>query len=292
MKIEPRINTNSIILAKAGIKTNVNSVNPCLPREMPLRLSHWGKSVSKENCVNLRLAFSLMELLVVIVIIASLVTLAIPAIKMMQKSFDSTGAEGMISAALATARTIAMSHQQYAGVRFQKARDPNNALKANQYMIFIIYEEPGKMGGLTDAFRAIEGYKPIKLPENTGVMDMEKVKLDANIDDDVKLSYAAAFSIIFSPAGKLVIHAVQTRNKDGKPGTDNGSEDDIFNTQTNVDNGIAMFIQDSKHEQGRNKFVIYDCEKFSKLDFNKRYTEYLKDLKELYVNPYTGEIIK
>src|SRR4030043_528748 len=70
--------------------------------------------------------FSLIEMLVVIGIVAILVALSIPAINVMQRSFNSTGAESMISAALATARTLAISKGQYAGVRFQKAYDVNN----------------------------------------------------------------------------------------------------------------------------------------------------------------------
>ena len=246
-----------------------------------------------------------MELLVVITIVASLVALAIPAINAMQKSFNSTGAEGMVSAALATARTLAISNHRYAGVRFQKAGDPNNASKADQYMIFIINDED--MGTLTDAFRAIEGYKPIKLPENIGVMDMKlgvgstDITSDGQINDRKKLIDTTAFSIIFSPAGKLVIHDVQTRNKDGKDYNDTpGSKDDVFNIKTNVNNGIGMFIQDDDEtptpdgldkEQSRNKFVIYDCGRFSKLDANKRHSGYLKDLKFIYINAYTGELI-
>ena len=184
---------------------------------------------------NQKAAFSMVEMLVVLGIIAVLVALAIPAISTMQKSYNSTGTESMIGSALATARTLAISHQQYAGVRFQKAGEPNNVRKADQYMIFIIYEEPKKMSNLTDAFRAVDGYKPMKLPENIGIMDMTNINLDANINDDTKLSDATTFSIIFSPAGKLVKHLVQTRNKDGVTGvTGNSSKDDVFNTENNI----------------------------------------------------------
>jgi prepilin-type N-terminal cleavage/methylation domain-containing protein len=233
--------------------------------------------------------FSIIELLVVITIIASLVALAIPAINAMQKSFNSTGAEGMIGAALATARTLAISNQRYAGVRFQKAwKSTDDAAKANQYMIFIIYDED--MSILSDEFRAVEGYKPVKLPENTGVMDMEEIVSDVNIDSNAKLLDATRFSIMFSPAGKLVIHDVQTRNKDGA--ADDSSNDDVINTQTNVNNGVGMFVQDSAHKQSRNKFVIYDRNKFNDVGSGERYTRYLKNLSFVYVNAYTGELIK
>ena len=131
-------------------------------------------------------AFSIVELLVVIVIIASLVGLAVPAIDMMQQSYNSTGSENMISAALATARTIAMNRQRYAGIRFQKAYNPeypDDPLKQDQYMVPIVYEYNKSKTNLTVWFHAIEGQKPIKLPENIGIMDMTYINGNANIDD-------------------------------------------------------------------------------------------------------------
>jgi len=268
-------------------------------------------------------AFSLIEMLVVLAIIAMLVVLAIPGINAMQKSFNSTGAEGMISAALSTARTLAMSHQQYAGVRFQKAGDPNNALKADQYMIFIIYEEPAKIT-IVDGFRAVEGYKPIKLPENIGVVDkmvrtnngtsevaarcenaneMELIEndLDASILNRT-ITDTSAFSIVFSSAGKLVIHDVRTRNKNGdyRPTTPVLSGyDDVFNSPENITvNNTGQFVQDDyAHfglggEKSRREFYIYDKEKFEKMTTSSQRMAYLNGLKPVYVNPYTGELIK
>jgi prepilin-type N-terminal cleavage/methylation domain-containing protein len=190
----------------------------------------------KRNLKN-NAAFSLVEMLVVVGIIAVLIGLTIPAINALQKSYDSTGAESMISAALSTARTLAISNHNYAGVRFQKAynSDPN---KADQYMIFIVYEESKNMGNLTDAFRAIEGYKPVKLPANIGVMDMKlgdkaNIVSDVNINETKELIDTTTFSIVFSPAGKLVINDVQTRNKDGQP-SGTGSNDMVFNTLAKI----------------------------------------------------------
>ncbi|MGD0785791.1 MAG: prepilin-type N-terminal cleavage/methylation domain-containing protein [Sedimentisphaerales bacterium] len=254
-------------------------------------------------------AFSLVEMLVVVGIIAVLVGFTIPAINALQKSYDSTGADSMISAALATARTLAISNHNYAGVRFQKAwkstDDPN---KADQYMIFIIYTEPKKMGNLTDAFRAIEGYKPVKLPANIGVMDMKlgcssdaAINLDSLINEAKELIDTTSFSIVFSPAGKLVICDVQTRNKDGKNYNDNSSTDNVFNIAANVNNDTALFIQDDPEsntpdgldkEKSRNKFVIYDRQRFNTIATSQRYSRYLKDLQYVFVNPYTGQLIE
>jgi len=261
------------------------------------------KSVIKKSK---HFGFSLVELLVVLGIIAALAAIAIPSIKAMQKSFDSTGAESMISTALSAARTIAISQQRYAGVRFQKAyvADGNEIPNADQYMIFIINNEDNTTLG--DRFIAVEGYKPIKLPANSGVMDLKvgkagvDITADSMINNNDALTDTTTFSIIFSPAGKLVVHDVQTRNKDGKTDSSNDSDDMIFNTEDNARAGKSLFMQDYTtrtgglgKEQSKKRFVIYNCEKFKKIDADKRYDDYLKSLtsKMRTLNPYTGEIV-
>lgn len=246
-------------------------------------------------------AFSIIELLVVIVIIASLIGLAIPAIDMIQQSYNSTGSEQLISSALATARTIAMNNQRYAGIRFQKAAHiTDDVLEQNQYMIFIVHDR--EKTGLVDGFCTIEGYKPVKLPENIGAIDMTYINRDTDIDDEVELIDATAFSIIFSPSGKLIVHDVRVRNKDGKsmPANLDESNDDIFNSDDNIiDNKTGMFIQDDyfsyrlEQESSRNSFVIYDRRTFATyFDNFDAYSEYLENLETIYINAYTGAIIE
>jgi hypothetical protein len=208
----------------------------------------------------------------------------------------------MIGAALSTARTLAIKNGHYAGVRFQKAGDPNNALKADQYMIFIIFDSNKKTNWVC-GFLAVEGYKPIKLPENINVIDKirrrertsqvcgdpfhEDPLAETDLGDDIAVNIAdtSTFSILFSPAGKLVIHEVRCGNK--------STNDEMFN-----DPPTGMFLEDDHDslgigvENSRREFYIYDKEKFEKMTTSSQRMAYLNGLKPVYVNPYTGELIK
>jgi len=166
--------------------------------------------------------------------------------------------------------------------------------------------------GLSPGFRAVEGLKPIKLPDSVGVMDLRYrtnpdpiYSGDAPIDDDTKvdepreLRDTTTFSIVFSPSGKLIMRNVRVRNKHGHPDTAANtfiSNDNVFNKKVQVDTGISMFYQDDYAElglgaeSGRNRFVIYDKIRFDKLNATERFS-YLSSLELVYINPYTGRII-
>lgn len=208
---------------------------------------------------------TLPEMVVVIAIIALLVGVGLPAVRMVQSSFESgSSAKSVISTALATARALAAKENHYVGVRFQTAynpdaADPLNPLTAPQYMIFIVHDSQIRANG----FRVIEGTKPIKLPDSIRVKS----------PDDT------TFSIVFSPSGKLIIHNVRVMNKDGV--MDDSSEDDVFNTWekiTHTGNPRGMFVQDSGDRLSRNSFVLYDKIQTDKLEI-------------VYINPHTGTII-
>ncbi|MFZ0033669.1 MAG: hypothetical protein WAK60_01600 [Sedimentisphaerales bacterium] len=249
--------------------------------------------------------FTLMEEAIVVAVISLLVVLGIPAVRVLIHSFETEGGtKSMISAALASARAIAAKEQRYAGIRFQHTYykdDPaNSPLKAPQYMIFIVYDFDNTK--LADGFRAVEGLQPIKLPDSAGVMEV--VNSNGEIDDTPNgelLIDKTTFSIIFSPSGKLIIHPVQTRNRNGES-SGTASKDDIFNTWDSITDSTAphgMFLQDygttssdyPRKESSRNSFIIYDRTIFEKLNPNSRYGDYLKDLQVIYINPYTGTMI-
>jgi Tfp pilus assembly protein PilE len=260
---------------------------------------------------------TLVEQTAVIAAIALLVSLSIPAVRSFLGSLEiQGGAKAMISAALSSARAIAAREQRYAGVRFQQKYQPDD--KGCQYMIFIV-QDPNV---LAYGFRAVEGIEPIKLPGNIGVMDLrirtnhgsssndaensedESIDNDIKIDGPEELRDTTAFSLIFSPSGKLVIHDVRVRNRDGiyRPTTipPKDSKDDVFNSEDNIKNyNVGMFIQDDYahlglgQEPSRSRFIIYDKTVFEKVDKDRRYSDYLKDLKDsmIYISPYTGTII-
>ena len=248
---------------------------------------------------------TLTEMTVVVAIVAMLVVFGLPAIRALLSSFETQGGtKAMISAALASARAIAAKERHYAGIRFQNRYREDN--KGCQYMIFIIHDPDPHGTDLANGFRAVKGINPIKLPDNVGVMDLklgstaQDIDSYDEIDDDWELTDTTTFSIVFSPSGKLVIHDVQVRNKDGKPKGNNSSEDDIFNTRsnvTNLSNPVGMFIQDDydflglTKEPSRNEFIIYDRADFDKLNRNRRYDDYLRHLEVIHINPYTGTMI-
>jgi len=262
-------------------------------------------------------------MVVVVATIALLVGLGLPAVRVLLNSFESrSGGRSMISAALSTARAIAAREQRYAGIRFQQD------LAGNQYMVFIVHDF--ERTGLNPGFRAVEGLKPIKLPNSLGVTDLmvrinhgthwtdaedlREQPLSVNYLDDANprnfgpdrrnrfITDTSSFSIVFSPSGKLIMRDVRVRNRDGIYQPNNGasgkvSMDGIFNSPENITNyGMGMFIQDDYAELGlgaelgRNRFVIYDKIRFDKLAPMERFN-YLSSLELIYINPYTGTII-
>lgn len=128
---------------------------------------------------------------------------------------------------------------------------------------------------------------------------------------DRTLTDISAFSIVFSPAGKLITHDIRIRNRHGKwrpPDTvitviagkaPKGSTDTVFNSFINmIDKDTGQFVQDDYAQNGlggeksRREFYIYDCEKFQKMtDKTQRYN-YLNSLKPQFINHYSGELIK
>jgi len=274
------------------------------------------------------IGLTLIETTLVVATMALLVGLALPAVKALVHSFQTeSGVRSMIGAALNSARTMAVSRQRYVGVRFQKrctSNDPLDPLKglldAPQYMIFIMHDP--QHTNLDNGFRAIEGLEPIKLPDLIGVLDLSPGDL-ARVSGKLAggLSGATTFSIIFAPSGRLIVHDVRIRNRDGvyqprnDPASTKVSYDDVFNSVDNIclyKEGI--FIQDDYslvnpsrdgielglgEEPSVTNFVIYDAALVRTLygahtgpdpDL-ANYLNTLRTQKSIHVSSYTGQLI-
>ncbi len=266
---------------------------------------------------------TLVEMTVAIAIIAAMAVLAVPAVKQLNKSMGSPAeSRAVIASALSRARNMAISNRKYVGVRFQIAgavdfgsltREQKAAAlgKANQYMVFIEKDENKSAYW----FKAMEGTRPIKLPDNTLVIDTkyrsqtgdaEKADYisfnDTSDDSEVEnnLCDIMTFSIIFSPAGKMVMQQVRIRNKDHLT-NNNNSYDEVFNTLINVQDGAAAFLQDDYPELGyglgqeysSREFWIAERDRFGKeLKNGTAYSGYLEnDVPRVSVNGYTGELL-
>ncbi len=266
---------------------------------------------------------TLIEMTVVIAVIVLLVGLGLPAVRAFFSAFESEGAaKSMISAALTSARAIAAKNQRYAGIRFQ------TDLHGRQYMVLVI-QEPDMLAW---GFCAAKGAKPVKLPESIGVTDFtivtsrntvnpinsQEIRLDdpalggdGLINEPFEVIDTTTFSIVFSPSGKLVVHGVQVRNRDGyvDSASNRGiSSDDIFNKKAQVDAGIGMFYQDDYFgaswsmysnlglgpEPSRKSFVVYKKDKFEQAyEKGSAWSDYLVMLTNeiAYVSPHTGTLI-
>jgi prepilin-type N-terminal cleavage/methylation domain-containing protein len=227
-------------------------------------------------------AMTLTELLVVMAVMVILLAIATPVAKKLSQSLgNSAGAYSIIDAALTSARSIAVREGHYAGVRFQQ--DSNG----KQYLVFIINDPAAT--SFVNGFRAVEGRKPVALPDDVGVMGAGTYSDTTTagaiaLDTTAGMTNATTFSVIFNSSGKFVVHLVRVSNA--------GVNDKIFNTQTNVSNGIAMFVQDTIDEDGVSSFLIYSKKGLDKVAVNKRWSGYLSGLNKDYVNPYTGELVR
>jgi len=140
------------------------------------------------------------------------------------------------------------------------------------------------------------------------------------------LTDATTFSVVFAPSGKLVVHEVRVRNRDGvyrpdnAPGSTKTSYDDIFNSIDNICRyKQGMFLQDDYSKRNRRSssdpadppefelgredsvtgFITYDVATLRAL-LGKRpggvpdaviYLDVERRHKAVYVNSHTGDLI-
>jgi type II secretory pathway pseudopilin PulG len=265
---------------------------------------------------------TLTELLVVMSVMVILLALALPVAKKLAQSLgEATGARSIIAAAMSNARAIAIREGHYAGVRFQQD------ISGKQYIVLIIHDPNAT--GLANGFRAIQGKKPMALPDDVGVLSCrvqknyiasvlpgDTILTDVDLADDpagantrlndtAGKNDAAIFSVVFNPSGKFVVHTVRVYNA--------GVNDNVFNSKNKQDDGsgnpakFAKFRQDEpetaehdgfQEENSVPSFKIYSKKGLDKVPATLRWTgnigknDGLAGLDKEFVNPYTGELVK
>jgi prepilin-type N-terminal cleavage/methylation domain-containing protein len=259
-------------------------------------------------------AMTLTELLVVMSVMVILLAIAAPVAKKLSQSLgESTGTRSIIAAAMSNARAIAVRDQKYAGVRFQQDSG------GKQYLVLIIHDPNAvRLNGysLANGFRAIQGKRPMALPDDVGVIscrvqsdyddgtttdwDLTDNPTAANtgLNNDAGRNDAATFSIVFSPSGKFVVHPVRVYSV--------GVNDAVFNSKAAVIANTAKFRRDAGEDTSKDidaqqgyqeensvpSFKIYSKKELDKVDATLRWSGYLSGLDKEFVNPYTGELIK
>jgi len=254
-------------------------------------------------------AFTLIEMLVVIGIIALMIAATTPAVLALVKSNKLSAARNLIRSALVLAQAHAAQSQRYAGVRFQFDRDGWE--KGQQYLVLI---EKAAPGSATYEYNAIPNTKPATLPMGIGVIALNAVVAsnsnlsNGNLDDDLDhalggLLNATTFSIIFSPTGQMVVKKVQALARD--------VDDKTFGNQLDVDtiaragdppspllyydNYVPVIDSVSwcEYEPSTTGFYIYETQLMAECEPDFRYDDYVEPaLDPILINAYTGTIIK
>ena len=225
--------------------------------------------------------FSIIELLVVITIIAILIGVVSVSFNKGFESYESSGTQNVIESALSAVRSLAMSEQRYAGVRFQRTGN-------EQYIIFVMadtiipYPEESDDPEQHDIpFTVVKGKKPLKIGNKIGIANEtvhNGVAIDAN---------TTRVTIVFSPAGKLVrqypkVQATCVLLAGGAL----QKNDDIFN-----DSG-GIFPEDEEGFLSDKAIVMYDVGTWEQVQGTIKETEFLENLEVKHINVYTGSIIK
>ncbi len=106
--------------------------------------------------------FTLIELMVVAAIIASLLTVTIPAIKGLLQTSQLAQADNMLRAALYSARTYALHESVVGGVRFQ---DDGHMVQIYARNSRETYDPDDLRSRVPFDMRAVEGTEPLRLPD-------------------------------------------------------------------------------------------------------------------------------
>ena len=258
-------------------------------------------------------ALTLPEVLTALTIVVVVGAVVLPVSRALNEALrGAANTQAIVSTVLQNARAIAIRDGKYAGVRFQTDNT------GRQYGIYIDHVEQG-ISGSSDSFtvyyKAVEGRKPIPLPEGMALTDMVVGSFNSpiyndrtfrNLEETDILNEAAmtdttSFSVIFDSKGRLAKVVCRMRNRQGKylpndGGSGGDSNDKIFNSEVNVDLGLAQFVQDDYGNLGlgaelsRVQLKIFDKNKYNQIETAGEKFNYLDGLDWLNVNQYTGKL--
>jgi prepilin-type N-terminal cleavage/methylation domain-containing protein len=258
-------------------------------------------------------AFTMIELMAVILILVLFLAMALPAISKMMQSNKVGQARSMIKSFFALAQARAAETQNYVGVRFQF--DKNGWLNGKQYLVLI--------ENYNGDFSAVPNTKPAALPP--GVVAITGNAGNVDLDNDLGhwsfgtggMMDSTTFSIVFSPTGQLVIKTVVVRPWQFQQPAGSGIWifDHIFNSSSRVllndshpDHCLlycdgpsfwdyrtsSLLVSENwcRSEYSATSFRLAEVDPLVSCDSNSRFTQYVYTIESILINQYTGEVFE
>jgi len=272
--------------------------------------------------------FTLIEMLVVVMIIAIMISLVMPATNSLIQSHRESSAQNLVRSALAQAQAYAVKERKYAGLRFQLDG------AGRQYMILVEAKAitilnafgPGTLYQLQNLYTPVDNISPMVLPEGIAVLaayrnpwEIDFIPDDGDgivgpgdgddILDADELAESMTFCILFNPSGQLVMSSAQCGPRISLAdypsmaidkdlyNTDTG--DTIFNNNPNQipPNGLPLpgdVIQPGFTNVKSSQSGVYFIErnKLEEIPEEERMDYIRYTLKPSLLNMYTGELIE
>jgi len=249
-------------------------------------------------------AFTLVEMLVVVVIVGLMMTIGMPALKGMFAGNRVSQARNLIRTMLSEAQSLAVTQQRYVGVRFQYDKDGWE--NGRQYAVLVEKVAAGASIGIYE-YNAVVNLKPMALPLGVGVISMV-AQNDIDLDDtlnslakngDGGIRDFTTFTIVFSPAGQMVVKDVEVRSR-------LTFFDSTFNSEFEVNRGVALLYMDrwsfptvnldgaiwNWGELSTTGMYLFEVEVMQGVDVNNRWDGYVRELEAMLINIYTGAVIE